>query len=193
MYEATFEFRYLDTAISITLKQSELLEDEAGGFFTSGHADAARLMRMKDDYDGAEPSGNSVSLMNLLRLHRITGRADFEASARRLIATFQSRVSAMPTGMPQMLAAAEFDLAALREIVVAGERSSKMLHLLWEKFDPNRILLYADEHAAAFNPAIAAMPSRAGETTVYVCENFACQQPVSRAEDLAGLLSGTTG
>ena len=59
-----------DDAIAITEKQRELFEDEAGGFFASAHEDTSRLMRIKDDYDGAEPSGNSVALMNLLRLHR---------------------------------------------------------------------------------------------------------------------------
>src|SRR5665213_1971320 len=83
LYEVTFGFAYLTNAICITERQSALLEDrESGGFFASSQEDAMRLMRAKDDYDGAEPSGNSVALMNLLRLHRITGREDFNASAR---------------------------------------------------------------------------------------------------------------
>jgi hypothetical protein len=188
LYESTFEFRYLDAAISITAKQRELLEDATGGFFTSGHEDASRLMRMKDDYDGAEPSGNSIALMNLLRIHRITGSADFEASARHLIAAFQARVLSIPSGMPQMLAAAEFDLAPPREIVVAGDPSARIVRLLRRNFDPNRILLYAGPQTAAFNPAIADMASGPGETAVYVCENFTCQTPVSREEDLRALL-----
>jgi uncharacterized protein YyaL (SSP411 family) len=63
-----------------------------------------------------------------------------------------------------------------------------MLRLLWEKFDPNRVLLYADPQLAAFNPAIAGMGDRQDGTTIYVCENFTCQQPVTREEDLARLL-----
>ena len=188
LYESTFEFHYLAAAVSLTAKQQEVLEDATGGFFTSAHEDASRLMRMKDDYDGAEPSGNSITLMNLLRLHRITGRADFEASARRLISVFQSRVGSIPSGMPQMLAAAEFDLAPPREVVVAGDPSARIVRLLRENFDPGRILLHAAPGTAAFSPAIAGMVSRPGETAVYVCENFTCQQPVSREEDLRALL-----
>jgi hypothetical protein len=90
--------------------------------------------------------------------------------------------------MPQMLAALEFDIAPQREIVVAGDVSNKMLRLLWTKFDPNRVLLYADPQVAGFNPAIADMGIRHDRTTVYVCENFTCQAPVTREEDLAGLL-----
>ena len=94
LYEATFEFRYLAAAIEITGKaEGPVRRCGAGGFFASAHADAERLMRIKDDYDGAEPSGNSVALMNLLRLHRITGSAEFEASARKLIAAFQETAS----------------------------------------------------------------------------------------------------
>jgi uncharacterized protein YyaL (SSP411 family) len=190
LYEATFEARYLDAAIDITEKQRALLEDEAGGFFASAHEDTSKLMRIKDDYDGAEPSGNSVSLMNLLRLHRITLEAGFERSARKLISVFQPRLAAVPYGMPQMLAAAEFDIAPRREIVVAGDisNSEKMLRVLWKPFDPNRILLHAGPEVTKFNPAIAAMTARGDETTVYVCEDFACRAPVTREEDLAGLL-----
>ncbi len=188
LYESTLEFRWLDAALSITGNQLRLLEDTAGGFFASAHEDASRLMRIKDDYDGAEPSGNSIALMNLLRLHRITGKTEFETSARKLLSVFQPRLAAVPVGMPQMLAAAEFDIAPPREVVVAGNSANSMLRLLWKKFDPNRILLYADPQLAGFNPAIAGMCAPRDETTVYVCEDFTCQQPVTREEDLAGLL-----
>jgi len=188
LYEATFEFRYLAEAIAVTKKQIELLEDEAGGFFASAHEDATRLMRFKDDYDGAEPSGNSIALSNLLRLHRVTGSEEFEASARKLIGIFHSRLAAAPFGMPQMLAACEFDLAPQREIVIAGTPSGPLAHLIRAQFDPNRILLHADPEIARYQPAIESMNARENQTTVYVCENFACHAPVSTEADLARLL-----
>jgi uncharacterized protein YyaL (SSP411 family) len=188
LYESTFEFRYLDVAIAITRKQRELLEDEAGGFFASAHEDTSRLMRIKDDYDGAEPSGNSVALLNLLRLARITGDSDFETSARKLIAAFQPKLTTAPHGMPQMLSAAEFDIAPRREIVIAGNTRGDMIRLLHAKFDPNRILLHAGPEIADYRPAIGFMHAQAGATTVYVCEDFVCQEPVTREEDLARLL-----
>jgi hypothetical protein len=118
----------------------------------------------------------------------MTGREEFETCARKLLSVFQPRLAAVPFGMPQMLTAAEFDIAPQREIVVAGNRSGKMVRLLWKKFDPNRVLLYADPQLAGFNPAIADMGIRQNGTTVYVCENFTCHEPVTREEDLAGLL-----
>jgi len=185
LYEATFEFAYLEHAIALTAKQRELLEDaDAGGFFSSAQPDAMALMRAKDDYDGAEPSGNSMALMNLLRLHRITGVEEYNVSARRLIAAFAERVASVPYAMPQMLCAWEFDVAAPREIVVAGQPGHDVDRLLWKKFDPNRVLLHASPELARYQPATAGMRGPA----VYICENFACNAPVSTAEDLARLL-----
>jgi hypothetical protein len=188
LYEATFEFGYLTAAIAVTNKQIELLEDEAGGFFASAHEDASRLMRFKDDYDGAEPSGNSIALSNLLRLNRITGSDKFEASARKLIGAFHARLAAAPFGMPQMLAACEFDLSPQREIVIAGTPSGPLAYMIRAQFDPNRILLHADPEIARYQPAVESMNARESQTTVYVCENFACHAPVSTEADLARLL-----
>jgi uncharacterized protein len=185
LYETTFDFRYLEEAIALTDRQRALFEDpESGGFFASAQPDASNLMRMKDDYDGAEPSGNSIALMNLLRLHRITGREDFEISAQRLMSAFGERIAAAPYGMPQMLCAVEYSFAPRREIVVAGAISESVIRALWKNFDPNRILLHAAPELAVFQPAMADMPGPA----VYVCENFACNAPVTRAEDLLRLL-----
>ena len=190
LYEATFRMEYLDSAIAITDKQRELLEHPAGGFYSSAHEDAMRLVRSRDDYDGAEPSGNSVSLLTLLRLARITGREDFEASARRLISCSQPKMAASPYGLPQMLAACEFDLAAPREVVVAGDAPKGMIRLLWKHFDPNRILLYADPALERYHPAVAQMkPATAGGTAVFVCENFSCHAPVTDETALARLLN----
>ncbi len=75
LYETEFDIRYLQTAVKLATKQSELFEDkEHGGFFSTAAGDASLLMRMKDDYDGAEPSGNSVAALNLLRLAQMTDR-----------------------------------------------------------------------------------------------------------------------
>jgi len=181
LYEATFDFKYLEAATAITGKQRDILEAEAGGFYSSAHEDASRLMRIRDDYDGAEPSGNSVALLNLLRLHRITGRLDFETSARKLIAAFHGKLTAMPFGLPQMLAACEFDWAPQREIVVAGGETPR---LLWKNFDPNRILLHAGPEMAGYQPATAAMT----RTGVYICENFTCHAPAVTEQELAAML-----
>jgi uncharacterized protein YyaL (SSP411 family) len=185
LYEATFEYRYLAEALVLAERAQALFEDrEGGGFFASAQPDAARLMRVKDDYDGAEPSGNSIALMNLLRLYRITGREDFNTSAKRLTAAFSQRMAATPHGLPQMLCALEFNLAPPREIVVAGPIPEPMIRALRKAFDPNRILLQASPDLAAFRPAVIEMRGPA----VYVCENFACHAPATTEEELTRLL-----
>ncbi|MCU1326943.1 MAG: hypothetical protein JWN34_2313, partial [Bryobacterales bacterium] len=151
--------------------------------------DASSLMKLKDDYDGAEPSGNSVALMNLLRLARITNDPAFETAARKLIAAFAGRAASAPHGLPQMLAAIEFDVSAKREIVVAGDASGEIERQLWQRFDPFRILVHASPELAELRPEVAEMTAPEGGARVYVCENFACQTPVRSAEDLARLLN----
>jgi uncharacterized protein YyaL (SSP411 family) len=190
LYEATFEHRYLDAAINLMRKADELFGDpEAGGYYASAQADASALMKLKDDYDGAEPSGNSVALMNLARLSRITGDANFTAAADKLIAAFATRAASTPHGLPQMLAAIEFHRTAKREIVVAGTPGVELQRELWLRFDPFRILVHASPELAVYRPETAAMTAPEGGARVYVCENFACRQPVSSADDLARLLN----
>jgi hypothetical protein len=185
LYETDFSFARINQAVGLMDRALDLLEDkDGGGFFSSAEADALRLIPMKDDYDGAEPSGNSVSLMNLLRLFRITGNERYETAANKLIAAFSEKAQSGPYGLPQMLAAWEFSLAPNREVVIAGQVPTEMMRLLRTKFDPNRVLLAAGPELVQYHPASAEMRGPA----IYICENFACQAPVSNKEDLARLL-----
>src|SRR5271155_1742121 len=121
LYETGFELRDLQLAIRLAEKQAELFEDrELGAFFSTAAGDPELIMRMKEDYDGAEPSGNSIAVLNLLRLARLTGRADFQESADRALAAFGSRIVAAPAGVPQMLAAYEFSISQPRQVVLVG-------------------------------------------------------------------------
>jgi len=185
LYETTFDFARIDQAIALMDRALDLLEDkEGGGFFSSAEPDALRLMPMKDDYDGAEPSGNSVSLMNLLRLSRITGQDRYETAANRLIAAFSEKAQSSSYGLPQMLSAWEFAAAPNREVVIAGDLPTEMTRLLRRKFDPNRVLLAAGPELVQYHPASAEMRGPA----VYICENFTCQSPVTNKEELSRLL-----
>ncbi|HVW09114.1 MAG TPA: thioredoxin domain-containing protein [Bryobacteraceae bacterium] len=187
LYEVTFNFHYLQEAINLNEEQRAHLEDrENGGFYASSQPDATRLNRLKDDYDGAEPSGNSAALFNLFRLHRITGREDLLESAKKLLRAFAARLSSTPYGLPQMLAACEFHLAPNREIVIAGDPDPAMLRLVWKNFDPNRILLRASPEIAPFHPAVTELAK--GPAAVCLCENFTCQAPATNTQDLARLL-----
>ena len=189
LYEVTTEYHYLARAVALTDWQMTLFEDTvSGGFFASSMDDAARLLRMKEDYDGAEPSGNSIALGNLLRLHRMTGDARYEETARRLLAALRPQLESAAWALPQMLAACEMDLTPHRQVAIAGELSPGMAAVLWRAFDPHRVILYADAQTTLLQPALAAMTTQGAECAVYVCDNFSCKSPVTTAEDLARLL-----
>jgi uncharacterized protein YyaL (SSP411 family) len=197
LYEAQFDRRDLDVAVRLAEKQCALFEDAAGGFFHSPAGDRSVILRLKEDYDGAEPSGNSVAILNLLRLAQFTGRADFRASAERALAAFAARLSRMPAALPAMLTACEFYLASPRQIVVAGPRDDPatraLLGAFHARFVANRIVLLIDddETRRAFAraiPAIESMRPAAGQPSAYVCRDYACQLPVTGAAQLAELL-----
>jgi hypothetical protein len=205
LYEAQFEMRWLDLAARLTEKACELFEDtgadagpdEAPGGFFGSPRDGALVMRVKEDYDGAEPSGNSVMLMNLLRLAEMTGRPAFRDAAERTVAAFARRLAAAPVALPQMLAACEFHLGERRQIVLVGERDAadtrELARTLHRRFVPNRVALLVDSPEtrralAGGIPAILGMDQLEGRATAYVCRDFVCQLPVSGAAELAKLL-----
>jgi uncharacterized protein YyaL (SSP411 family) len=192
LYEAQFDLDHLRLAVKLTGKMRELFEDSAGAFFSTPAGDPSLVLRVKEDYDGAEPSGNSVAVMNLLRLARMTGRADFRDSAERAFAAFGSRISHMPAAVPQMLAACEFSLGEPREIVFAGHKDSPELNVLLRelrrRFVPNRVTFLADPALIGWVPGIEGMKPHNAPASVYVCRNFACQLPVSTASEFAELI-----
>ena len=198
LYEAQFDRRHLELAVRLTERQNELFEDrESGGFFSSAAGDASLVMRVKDDYDGAEPAGNSVALLNLLRLAQITNRAEFRDSAGKALAAFAPRLAAMPAALPQMLAACEFQFGEPRQIILVGDRDGAdtraLLRTLHARFIHNRIVLLVDSPEArrafaAGIPAIESMRKIGDRTGAYVCRNYTCHLPVSEADQLAELI-----
>jgi uncharacterized protein YyaL (SSP411 family) len=106
LHEAEASPRDLDLAVRLTARQRELFEDpEEGGFFSAPAQDAGLVLRLKDDHDGAEPAGNSIAVLNLLRLAQRTGHQEYRALAERTLEAFSGRCSAAPEALPQLLAA----------------------------------------------------------------------------------------
>ena len=196
LYEAQFDLRHLQAAVRLTEKQRELFEDAvSGGFFSSAAGEQDLVLRVKEDYDGAEPSGNSLAAMNLLRLAQMTGRADFRESAGKTFAAFASRLSHVPVAVPQMLAACEWVMGQPREVIVAGERTAAgaLLATLRARFVPSKVVLLVDSEEARAEltkgvPSIGSMTELGGRAAAYVCRNYTCQLPVTEPADLAKLL-----
>ena len=182
MYETRFDAGDLEWAGRLAERAIELFEDaEAGGFFSTPAGKADLVLRLKDDYDGAEPSGNSMMTLALLRLGRLLSREDFTRSAERAIEAFAPRVKGNPTAAPQMLVAQAFAAGKPMEIVLAGPSSADMLAAIRVRFLPNAIVMRAEQ-------APMPMPAVANQPTAYVCENYACKLPVTTAQALAETL-----
>jgi uncharacterized protein YyaL (SSP411 family) len=186
LYEATFESRDFEWAVRLAERAIELFADtENGGFFSTSAVDDGSLLRLKDDYDGAEPSGNSGMAMLLLRLARMTDRGDFRTAAEHTLRAFASRMQEAGTGVPQMLVAQAFTLARPQEIVLAGPQDDpamlEMLAAIRRRFLPATVVMRSEQSARP-------MPAIKGAPTAYVCENFACNLPVTSASALDELL-----
>ena len=184
LYEASFDRKYLQAADELTSKMCDLFEDKEGGaFYSTAEGDPSLVMRIKEDYDGAEPSGNSVATLNLLRLAHAFGNETYRASAEKTLHAFASKMSSQPTAMPQMLVALMQYLTPPQQIVLAGEDITVFLDKLRPKFLPNHTVLRSGDVPPASN-----MPAVDGQAAVYVCENFTCKLPSTRPEDLDELL-----
>jgi uncharacterized protein YyaL (SSP411 family) len=176
----------------------ERFEDAGeGAFFTTPGDDPSLVLRIKDDYDGAEPSGNSVAIMNLLRLAAMTGRQELRDSAEKALKAFSGRLAVAPLAAPQMLAACEFALGPQREVVIVGDRTSpdtkELVSTMQRRFLPNQVALLVDgeETRCALSanlPAIAEMGKLRGRAAAYVCQNYSCRLPVSSPEEFSELL-----
>jgi uncharacterized protein YyaL (SSP411 family) len=198
LYEADFNPAHPETALSLAAKMRELFEDpEAGAFFTTAGEDSSLVLRMKDDYDGAEPSGNSVALLDLLRLAHLTDRDEYRQAAVRTLDALMPKMSGQPVAVPQMLVALDYSLAVKREVVIAGDPKSEatraLLRELRGRFLPHTVSLLVDSDATRARltrifPTAGLMRPVDGLPTVYVCENYACKLPTTEVSKFAELL-----
>jgi uncharacterized protein len=182
LYETCFEAPDFQFAVRLAERAMELFEDrENGGFFSTGEGAENLVLRLKDDYDGAEPSGNSMMTIALLRLERMTGRDDFRQAAARTLKAFSSRMASGGAGVPQMLVALAFALGKPMEIVLSGPLDGAMLAAIRRRFLPGAVVARESESPIP-------MPEIDGKATVYVCSNFACNLPVTEVNQLDELL-----
>jgi uncharacterized protein YyaL (SSP411 family) len=182
LYETRFDPADFQFAVELAERAIELFEDrQNGGFFSTADGAENLVLRLKDDYDGAEPSGNSMMAIALLRLARMTNREDFRRTAARTLEAFSSRMTTGGAGVPQMLVALAFTLGKPTEIVLAGPLDRALLAVIRRRFLPNAVISRASESPIP----MAAIEER---PTVYVCSNFACNLPVSGEKELDELL-----
>lgn len=194
LFETTQEVRWLGAAIDLSERMVAMFHDaERGGFYLAPADSPDLIVRPKEGYDGAQPSGNSVAASNLLRLARMTGETRWEELASGVFEAFSGHVLRSPGAHSHMLMAYGFAVGPTREVVIAGEvedeRTQEILGAIHRAFVPDKVVLLrpavGSEELIELAPFVEAQGVMDGKPTIYVCENFTCQKPT---HDLAEVL-----
>ncbi|MFQ5788750.1 MAG: thioredoxin domain-containing protein, partial [Thermodesulfobacteriota bacterium] len=198
LYEATFDIKYLQTALDLNNEMiKHFWDDKNDGFYFTSDDGEELLVRQKEINDGAIPSGNSVAMLNLLRLGRITADADFEEKASQIGKVFSEAVKRYPAGFTQLMVGLEFGIGPSYEVIIAGDSKAEdtgdMLKALRKQFVPNKVvLLRSTEDGGAGISQIAEYTknhkSLDGKATAYVCLNYECKLPTTDIEKMLELL-----
>ncbi|OGC09165.1 thioredoxin [candidate division KSB1 bacterium RBG_16_48_16] len=198
LYESTFDASYLRHALRLNGDLLSCFWDEKeGGFFFTARDGEELLVRPKEIYDGAVPSGNSVAALNMLRLGRITMNDELIEKADTIFRTFAASVLHTPSAYSQLLLAVDFASAGVNEIVIAGTQGSAeteaMIRAVRREFLPNKVVVFvpanetdpAIHHIATFTQYQKAIEGRA---TAYVCRNYRCNAPTTDVKEFLALL-----
>jgi uncharacterized protein YyaL (SSP411 family) len=171
LHQACFDPNLLETAARLAQVMLEEFADPDGGFYTSSAAAQDLLFRMKEDYDGAEPSGNSLAVEALVRTARLTGDAALLEPARRALEAFAERLESQPSALPRMLCAWMLFASPEERIVFRGA-AEELVQEAWRHFLPFTALIR----------------EKGGEPSAEVCSGLTCHAPVRSVEDLRRLL-----
>ena len=185
LYQATFNLTYAEEAAAL---QKRMLKDfwdpDNGGFYATANRSEALPVRPKELYDGAIPSANSVALLNLLWLSRLTGNPEWDIKAHEQVRAFAGTVKSQPTAFTYFLLGIDFALRPGREVVIAGDPDKidarQMLAALNLNFTPNQVaLVKSDQNAARlakFAGYTDGLQLVQGKATAHVCKGFACKE-----------------
>jgi uncharacterized protein YyaL (SSP411 family) len=198
LYETTFDTDYLAKALHYNEYLIEhFWDDGAGGFFLTSDSGEKLIVRPKDVYDGAIPSGNSAAMLNLLRLSRITARTQYGERANDVGRAFRDQVARGASAFTMMMSAVDFAVGPSFEIVVAGhtdrEDSRRMVAEINRHYIPNKVVVFRPEEKPA--PLVKLVPYTKsqsavnGKATAYVCRNFACELPTTDINKMLELLN----
>ena len=194
LYEHMFEAEYLRRAIELnSLMLKEFWDDQSGGLFFTAENQSDLLVRSKEIYDGAVPSGNSVAAFNLLRIGRLTSNPDLEEKARAIGAAFSKQVNLAPLGYTQLLSGLLFSKGPTYEVVLTGERDAEdtkaMISALRRGYYPNKVSLFrpaADQERSIvkLSPFTEFQTPIDGKATAYVCRDYTCSAPTTDIDEM---------
>jgi uncharacterized protein YyaL (SSP411 family) len=197
LYEATFRTRWLEAALDLTaVILDQFWDADAAGFFFTARDHEALLTRVKDTHDGSVPSGNAMAVTALLRLGRLTGRADLLEKAEAVLRSGAGLMERSPMAASQLLTALDFHLGPVQEFVVVGRAedadTQRVLRAIRGPYRPNKVVAFRDPSATEARaeellPLLKDRTSK-GPVTTYVCENFVCAAPLIGADAVEELL-----
>ncbi|CAH2239801.1 spermatogenesis-associated protein 20 isoform X2 [Pararge aegeria] len=203
LYEASLDLTWLNWARELQMIQNELFWDaDKGGYYTCSTDDRSVILRLKEDQDGAEPSGNSVSCHNLQRLATYADKSavpeggDQEREmAKKILMVFAKRLMDNPTALPEMMSALMFYNDTPTQVLIAGgctdPRTLELVRVVRSRLLPGRVLAVADP--AADSPVVLSRIRGTGDVpTAYVCRRYACSLPVTDVKELESLLDEPT-
>jgi uncharacterized protein YyaL (SSP411 family) len=177
LYEATFDVRYLENAIKLQRESLARFRDASGRFYITANDAESLLVRPRETGDGPVPAGNSVQLMNLVRLARITGSPLYDKAANNILRSSADDVTLIPSASAHLMSAIDFLLGPSFEVVLAGSDVRSLKHAVFASFVPNKVVLRSGRDVARIAPFTAAQRAVGGRGTAYVCTNHLCRLP----------------
>jgi len=196
LYQATFQSEYLKTALKLNQTLLENFWDsDNGGFYFTPDFTQKILVRQKEAYDTALPSGNSVEMMNLEKLYLITEDNKINETSHGLDSYFSPLIAQSPVAFTMFLSAITLKVGPAFQVVIIGEKDStdtqELLKAIQKEYLPNVVLILKSSDDALINQIIGSLEHKTmvnGQSTAYVCGNGACHTPVSNSGDLMNLL-----
>ncbi len=188
LYQVSGEVKYFNEARRLADAMiTEFWDEENGGFFFTANDHEKLIVRNKDFFDNATPSGNSVAADVLIKLAKLTGDERYERFASTVLRLAATQIKRHPQGFGRMLATIEFSLARVKEIALVGPRSAELERTVWSEYRPFKLVAIGTEGDT--EPALLRDRTAIdGATRAYVCESFVCGRPVTTANDLIGQL-----
>lgn len=191
LYQATLDSEYLRFAIQLTnVSLKEFYDEELGGFRQSGQDTPNLLFQVKEDYDGAEPSGNAVAVRNLIRLSRLTGDPAYREAADKTLALFAAKMNSLPQAVPYLLQGLWDALDAGSTVFLSGARVDekvKKLHKAGSRiFHPNLLWLTGEGDVDEFYRNLNVDQE---VVQAFLCHGSSCESPISSITELTKTIS----
>ena len=192
LFQVSGEMKYLSESRRLAdVMIAEFWDEKNGGFFFTSTDHEELIVRNKDFYDNATPSGNSTSADTLLKLSKLTGDDKYERYATNVLRLVAAQAGRYPQGFGRALSAIEFTLATVKEVVIIADRDGELTKEVWNDYIPNKItVLDRDQNGVSETiPLLSGRSAIGGIPTAYVCENSVCQRPVTDKAQLREQLS----